>query len=135
MGLVARYLEENGFATVVLTPIWEFTREIGIPRIAAIQYPFGRITGQVGDREGQRKVLLETFAVLQDTREPGQVTHLSFKWPENPDWKGPFGMLNDDRRERFDTPQYQTDEDRIRAENYDQSALTSCGCIKCASSL
>ena len=65
-----------------MTP--EFNREIGIPRVAAIEYPYGRPVGQVHDREGQRKVLLEALAILENTREPGQVVHLPFKWPEEP---------------------------------------------------
>ena len=45
MGLVARFLEENGFSTVVLTTTPEFNREIGFPRVAAIEYPYGRVVG------------------------------------------------------------------------------------------
>jgi len=29
-------------------------------------------------------VLLAALAVLEDARVPGQVTHLSFQWPEDP---------------------------------------------------
>ncbi|OEU51892.1 MAG: hypothetical protein BA861_10195 [Desulfobacterales bacterium S3730MH5] len=62
----------------------EFNREIGIPRVAAIEYPYGRPVGQVNDDEGQRKVLLEALSVLEKTLEPGQVFHLPFEWPEEP---------------------------------------------------
>jgi hypothetical protein len=62
----------------------EFHREIGIPRVAAIEYPFGRTIGQVNDREGQRSVLFEALAVLDHAQKPGQVFHLPFRWPEEP---------------------------------------------------
>ena len=68
--------------TLTVSP--EFNREIGIPRVAAIEYPYGRPVGQVNDDEGQRKVLLETLSVLEKAQEPGQVFHLPFKWPEEP---------------------------------------------------
>ncbi len=84
MGLAARVLEEAGFSTVVLTPTPEFHRLVGIPRSAAIEYPFGRPIGQVGDREGQRKVLLETLSVLEKAKSPGEIWHLNFTWPEEP---------------------------------------------------
>jgi hypothetical protein len=84
VGLAARVLEEAGFSTVVLTPTPEFHRLVGIPRSAAIEYPYGRPVGEVGDREGQRKVLLETLSALQKVREPGEIRHLSFTWPEEP---------------------------------------------------
>ncbi|MCG2776724.1 MAG: hypothetical protein L6406_13705 [Desulfobacterales bacterium] len=77
-------MEEKGFSTVTLTVSPEFNREIGIPRVAAIEYPYGRPVGQVNDDEGQRKVLLETLSVLEKAQEPGQVFHLPFEWPEEP---------------------------------------------------
>jgi len=48
--------------------------------------------GQVGDREGQRKVLLKTFEVLEKAKKPGEVWHLPFTWPDEPknaDWQPP----------------------------------------------
>ncbi len=92
MGLAARYLEEGGFSTVVLTPTYEFHRAVGIPRSAAIEYPYGRPIGQVGDRERQRQVLLKTLEVLEKAEKPGEVWHLAFAWPEEPkatDWQPP----------------------------------------------
>jgi hypothetical protein len=84
VGLAARFLEEAGFSTVVLTPTPEFHKLVGIPRSAAIEYPYGRLMGQVGDKDGQREVLLETLAVLEKAREPGEILHLPFTWPEEP---------------------------------------------------
>ena len=46
--------------------------------------------GQVGDREGQKKVLLKTLEVLEKAKRPGEVWHLPFTWPEEPkkaDWQ------------------------------------------------
>lgn len=65
-----------------MTP--EFHREVGIPRVAAIEYPYGRPVGQAEDAIGQRKVLLETLSVLERAQTPGQVFHLPFTWPEEP---------------------------------------------------
>ncbi|MCA1961196.1 MAG: hypothetical protein LDL33_10405 [Desulfomonile sp.] len=84
MGLAARYLEQAGFSTVVLTPTPEFHRAVGIPRSAAIEYPYGRPVGQVGDRDGQRAVLIATLAVLENAQRPGEIHHLPFTWPEAP---------------------------------------------------
>jgi len=85
-------LEEAGFSTVVLTPTYEFHRAVGIPRSAAIEYPYGRPVGQVGDREGQRDVLLQALSVLEEAQKPGEACHLPFTWPEEPkktDWQPP----------------------------------------------
>ena len=77
-------MEEAGFTTVILTPTHEFTRAVGIPRTAALEYPYGRPIGEVGDAAGQRQVLLATLAVLEEAQAPGQVRHLPFSWPESP---------------------------------------------------
>lgn len=84
MGLAARLLEESAIATVVLTPTWEFHRAVGIPRSAAIAYPYGRPLGQVGDTAGQRKVLLATLGLLETVSSAGTVFHLPDQWPEAP---------------------------------------------------
>ena len=65
-----------------MTP--EFHREVGIPRVAAIEYPYGRTVGEVNDSAGQRQVLLAALSFLERARTPGEVCHLPFTWPEEP---------------------------------------------------
>jgi D-proline reductase (dithiol) PrdB len=84
VGFLARYLESQGFSTLCLTMIPEFSRKIGIPRVAAIEYPFGRPVGQVHDRQGQHQVLQEALSCLGKASRPGEVFHLPFTWPEDP---------------------------------------------------
>jgi hypothetical protein len=85
-------LEEAGFSTVTLTMTPEYHKQVGIPRVAAIEYPYGRPIGNVHDREGQRAVLLEALSVFVKAKGPGQIFHLPFTWPEEPkktDWHPP----------------------------------------------
>ena len=70
---------------MVLTPMPEFNREVGIPRSVAVAYPFGRLLGDAGDRSGQRRVLRQTLAMLEEAECPGDVKHLSLVWPEPPE--------------------------------------------------
>jgi hypothetical protein len=84
VGLVARVLEEQGFSTLVLTVMPEFQRLVGMPRVAAVEYPFGRPVGNVHDRSGQRAVLMEALSFLERATRPGEVFHLPFTWPEEP---------------------------------------------------
>ena len=65
-----------------MTP--EFQREIGIPRVTAIEYPYGRPVGQVNDVKVQRRVLRETLSFLEKAANPGETYHLPFTWPEKP---------------------------------------------------
>ena len=43
--------------TVTLNMLWPYQRMIGMPRVAAIEHPFGRPYGDVGDVETQTEVL------------------------------------------------------------------------------
>jgi D-proline reductase (dithiol) PrdB len=84
VGLVARGIEAAGVPTVALEMIWVFHHRIGIPRVAAIEHPFGRPFGDVGDADTQREVLRAALRVAETAREPGHVEHLPFRWHEAP---------------------------------------------------
>lgn len=77
-------MEKAGFSTVVLTPTHDFHRAVGIPRSAAIEYPYGRPVGQVDDRKGQRDVLLAVLSCLEQASNPGEIYHLPYTWPKEP---------------------------------------------------
>ena len=84
MGLVARKIEAAGIPTVTLNMIWVFQRLVGMPRVAAIEHPFGRPYGDVADDATQRGVLRAALRVFETAREPGHVEHLPFVWHEAP---------------------------------------------------
>jgi len=84
VGLVARKIEAAGIPTVTLDMIWVYQRLVGMPRVAAIEHPFGRPYGDVGDSTTQRAVLEAALAVFDRAREPGHVEHLPFVWHEEP---------------------------------------------------
>jgi hypothetical protein len=84
VGLVARRIEELGVPTVCLNLLWTFQRIVGMPRVAAVEHPFGRPFGDVGDAATQRAVLLAALEVAEAAGEPGAVAHLPFVWHEDP---------------------------------------------------
>ena len=84
MGLVARVIEAAGIPTVTLNMIWPLQRAVGMPRVAAIEHPFGRPFGDVGDAETQGAVLRAALDIAVTAREPGHVEHLPFVWHEDP---------------------------------------------------
>ena len=84
MGLVARVVEAAGIPTVTLNMIWKYQNLVGMPRIAAIEHPFGRPYGDVGDVETQTSVLRSALAVFDQASEPGHIEHLPFRWHEDP---------------------------------------------------
>ena len=63
----------------------DLTAAAGAPRVAGIEFPFGRPLGQPHDVVTQRAVLRSTLDALRDAERPGSVVHLPFEWPEPPD--------------------------------------------------
>jgi hypothetical protein len=64
--------------------LWEYQRAIGMPRVAAIEHPFGRPYGEVDDERTQSAVLLAALQVFELAIQPGHVEHLGFVWHEDP---------------------------------------------------
>jgi hypothetical protein len=62
----------------------EFTASVGAPRVAGIEFPFGRPLGLPGDRAGQRAVLTAALEVISGARAPGTLVQLPFAWPQSP---------------------------------------------------
>ena len=64
--------------------LWTFQRALGMPRVAAIEHPFGRPFGEVGDADTQLAVLRAALDVFDAATTPGHVEHLPFVWHEDP---------------------------------------------------
>ena len=78
MGLVSRVIEARGIPTVTLNMIWIYQRLVGMPRVAAIEHPFGRPYADVSDVETQTAVLRAALDVFAKAQQPGHVEHLPF---------------------------------------------------------
>lgn len=83
MGLAQREIEKAGITTITLSNIPDLTASLSVPRLAAIEYPFGRTLGQPGDREGQKAVLRATLRAVEAMDTPGSISHLPFEWPQS----------------------------------------------------
>jgi hypothetical protein len=107
-----------------MTSALDITRSVNPPRAAFLDFPLGHTTGKPHDRGLQRAILVEALEAFESLREPGGVKLLPFAWGDDDAWKGNAMIGGDARTTRHDTPQYQSDEDRVRAE--------ACGPTRCA---
>ncbi len=82
VGLLQRKLEELGLPTVSISNTPELTEKVCLPRAVFMQYPFGRILGDVGDREGQRAVCDDMLAGFEQAEGANAYRHLPYVWPE-----------------------------------------------------
>ncbi len=65
--------------------IWVYHRMIGIPRVAAIEHPFGRPYGDVDDVETQTEVLRASLRIGESAQQAGHIEHLPMRWHEEPE--------------------------------------------------
>ncbi|MFQ5692445.1 MAG: hypothetical protein ACE5IM_05305 [Nitrospinota bacterium] len=85
MGLLQREIERAGIPTVSISNVPEITERVCVPRAVFIQYPFGRLLGDVGDRQGQRRVCDAMAETLVSAEGPNHYRHLPDAWPEPPE--------------------------------------------------
>jgi hypothetical protein len=100
-----------------MTSALDITRAVNPPRAAFLDYPLGHTTGKPHEPALQRQIMREALGAFASLITPGSVKMLPFVWSEDETWKTQAFAGADDRTERLDTPQYQSDEDRKLAEN------------------
>jgi len=98
-----------------MTSALDITRSVNPPRAAFLDYPLGHTTGKPHEPELQRAILRKAIDAFTSLRVPGAVKMLPFRWGDE-DWKRDAFGGGDDRQPRYDTPQYQNEEDRRLAE-------------------
>jgi hypothetical protein len=99
-----------------MTSALDITRAVHPPRAAFLDFPLGHTTGKPHAPALQRAMMLEALDAFTSLTTPGTVKRLPFRWSEDAAWKDTAQRGPDDRRPRYDTPQYQTDADRLLAE-------------------
>jgi len=64
---------------------------VSVPRLVAIECPFGQQMGKPGDKEGQMAALLGALEAVEEMTIPGSIKHLPLEWtgtatvaPESP---------------------------------------------------
>ncbi len=118
------------------------TRAVNPPRAAFVDYPLGHTTGMPHQPTLQRDLLLAALHTFETISAPGGVVTLPYEWEDGGAWKESLihpressdsagndggGGRADERTSRHDTPQYQSQQDRERAE----AALAAGGCKTC----
>jgi hypothetical protein len=99
----------------------DITRAVNPPRAAFLDYPLGHTTGKPHDAALQRRILRQALQGFTTLDTPGTVLMLPFQWSDDDTWKETAQRGPDDRLPRYETPQYQNDVDRRRAEAADPS--------------
>lgn len=112
-----------------VTAAHSITAAVNPPRAAFLDYPLGNTAGPPDDPATQDAILGDVLDAFESIDTPGTIVSLNHVWHE--EWKDGARDLRDVRAPRHDTPQYQTEQDRLNA--VDRHGETT-ACAVCAPS-
>jgi D-proline reductase (dithiol) PrdB len=87
LGLVARHLEENGIATVVMGCAKDIVEHVGVPRFLFSDFPLGSAAGRPHDPASQATTLELALRVLESAPGPRTTLQSPLRWSESDAWK------------------------------------------------
>jgi len=116
--LIARHFESTGIPTLIMGSALDILEAGNAPRVQFLNFPLGFETGPFRDKQTQMETVRQGLAGFDSFTEPG-IRTLPFSWDEG--WEmvnqREQDIVNSDLRSPRNTqPQYQTEEDRLLAE-------------------
>ena len=115
-----------------LSSAWSISQAVNPPRMVYLDFPLGHTAGRANDVQSQQAVVMAALKLLAEATQPGATMTLPQRWSKDDVWKDAVmrpksnadrgGTFDDDRVERFATPQYQSSED----ENLATGACPTC---------
>jgi hypothetical protein len=87
LSLVARHLEANGIATVVMGCAKDIVEHCGVPRFLFSDFPLGNSAGKPHDVASQETTLELAFTLLETAAEPRTTLCSPLRWSESAEWK------------------------------------------------
>jgi len=99
VSLVARHLEANGIATVILGSARDIVEHCGVPRLVFTDFPLGNPCGKPYDVAMQRRIVALGLDLLESARAPRTTVQSPFVWSADQAWRDDFMRV-----ETSDTP-------------------------------
>jgi D-proline reductase (dithiol) PrdB len=87
VSLIARHLEANGIATIVMGCAKDIVEHCGVPRFLFSDFPLGNSAGRPHDAQSQAFTLELALRVLESAPGPRTTMQSPLRWSENADWK------------------------------------------------
>lgn len=87
MSLIARHLEANGTATVILGSALDVVEHCGVPRFAFVDFPLGNPCGKPWDRAMQREIAAAAVSLFESASAPRTTLRLPYRWRQDESWR------------------------------------------------
>jgi hypothetical protein len=94
VSLVARHLEANGIATLVVGSARDIVEECGVPRFLFSDFPLGNPCGKPWDVEMQRRIVEFALDLLESATLPRTTVQTPFVWSEDLSWKERYARVD-----------------------------------------
>ena len=101
VSLVARHLEANGIATVVVGSARDVVEECGVARFLFSDFPLGNPCGRPWDKEMQRRIVGFALDLLESATLPRTTVQTPFVWSEDSSWKARYARVDSARAEQL----------------------------------
>jgi D-proline reductase (dithiol) PrdB len=94
VSLVARHLEANGIATVVVGSARDIVEECGVARFLFTDFPLGNPCGKPWDVEMQRTIVGYALDMLENATLPRTTVQTPFVWSDDTSWKERYARVD-----------------------------------------
>ena len=102
VSLVARHLEANGIATVIIGSALDVVEHCGVPRFYFTDFPLGNPCGHPWRADMQREILRQALSLFETSKAPRTTVRAPFAWhEEGPVWRARYGRVDPADRERL----------------------------------
>ena len=124
MGLISRYLEENGIPTVVMGCAKDIVEQCGVPRFLFSDFPLGNSAGKPNDPDSQAFTLDLARRVLETAVGPRTTVQSPLRWNDDGSWKIDFSNIEQMSEEELAKRRAAFDEvKRVAKEQRDEAGL------------
>lgn len=107
MSLIARHLEANGIATVIMGCARDIVESAGVARFYWSDFPLGNSAGKPNDITSQTDTLRGALRLFDEATAPGTTAVSPQRWAEDETWKLDF--MNVDRLSTGDIARLKAD--------------------------
>jgi hypothetical protein len=95
VSLVARHLEANGIATVIIGSALDVVEHCGVARFLFTDFPLGNPCGHPWDRAMQEAIVRQAIGLLVTADRPRTTVKAPFGWKESdPGWRARYGRVD-----------------------------------------
>jgi D-proline reductase (dithiol) PrdB len=101
VSLVARHLEANGIATVIIGSALDIVEHCGVPRFLFTDFPLGNPCGHPCRRDMQASIVELALRSLASAVGARSTIRAPFAWKDAPGWRDRYGRVDPAERERL----------------------------------